>query len=523
MLTDYRIRQRDHLLEIVRALTQRLDLDAVLTRILRAASEMLQAEAGLIALREEDIPGGRFGLSAHYRVSPEFILHFERILREAPSAPSDDPTAYVIREIERRLHVVARVGGFDLAGTVGLPLETRGHLIGLLLVFRATAAPYARNERQILQAFADHAAIAVTNARLYEQVTQEKRQLDAILDGSADGILIMDSGHHLQRWNRALARLTGTSASQAVGSGHDELIRWDKREPGPDLADAEARGWPFGQDAPLYVEGDLIRSNGTPVAVGITYAPIFDRQHRLAHVVANIRDITRFREAEELKSTFISIISHELKTPVSLIKGYAGTLRRRDASWDSETVRDSLGVIEEEADRLTNLIENLLDASRLQAGGLELNTSEVRLDDLAESIAIKFQAQVDTHTLLVKFPDEFPLVRGDEERLRQVLSNLISNAIKYSPDGATITISGRSLPREVDIAVEDQGPGLPADEKERVFERFFRAAGAATQGAPGAGLGLFLARAIIEAHGGRIWVESDPGQGSTFHFTLPRE
>ena len=522
MLTDYRIRQRDHLLEIVRALTQRLDLDAVLTRILRAAADMLQAQAGLIALREEETPRSRFGLRAHYRVSPEFIRLFETILSDAPDTGSDDPTSYFIGELERRLHIVARVGGFDLAGTVGLPLETRGQLIGILLVFRATTAPYARNERQILQAFADHAAIAVTNARLYEQVSQEKQQLDAILEGSADGILIMDSGHHVQRWNRSLARLTGISSSQAIGSSHDDLIRWKLREPGPDLADAEARGWPFGQDAPLYVEGDLMRRDGPPVAVGVTYAPIFDRQHRLAHMVANIRDITRFREAEELKSTFISVISHELKTPVSLIKGYAGTLRRTDASWDSETLQDSLEIIEEEADRLTNLIENLLDASRLQAGGLELNMGNVRLGELAARLASKFQTQIDTHTLVVNFPDELPLIRGDEERLTQVFSNLVSNAIKYSPEGSTITISGRTLPREVNVTVTDMGPGLPAEEKERVFERFYRPDTDTSRAAQGAGLGLFISRAIIEAHGGQIWVESDPGQGSTFHCTLPR-
>jgi signal transduction histidine kinase len=179
-----------------------------------------------------------------------------------------------------------------------------------------------------------------------------------------------------------------------------------------------------------------------------------------------------------------------------------------------------LGVIEEEADRLTHLIENLLDASRLQAGGLKLSLDDVRLDQLAARLVNKFKTQIDTHELVVRFPDELPLVRGDEERLRQVLSNLISNAIKYSPEGGKITISGHGLPREVAITVSDKGPGLPIDEKERVFDRFYRAAAASQQGA---GLGLFLARAIIEAHGGRIWVESELNQGSTFHFTLPRE
>ncbi len=527
MLTDYRIRQRDHLLSIVRALTQQLDLEKVLVQILRATTDMLGGVAGLIALRETISPTdraatGRFRIEAQHGVAAEFLDQLDDVLSESDYAAPDDPTPFVIQELERRLQVVARRGRFDLSRTVGLPLQVGEQLSGLLLIFYANATPFGRNEGQILQAFADHAAIAVTNARLYAEVTSEKNQLDAILEGSADGIIIMNAGHKIERWNRALAKLTRVGPAEAIGHNHDELISWEKLASNADLADAEVRGWPFGSNATLYVEGDLARANDNPIAVGVTYAPIFDKSNHLLNIVANVRDITRFREAEELKSTFVSVIGHELKTPISLIKGYAGTLRRPDADWDPATIEESLSVIEEEADRLNDLIENLLDASRLQAGALQLNLTDVNLGQLAERLAGKFEMQESGHTFSVEFPDEFVLVRADEERLRQVLSNIYSNAIKYSPPGGTVSIRGRSTPREVIVSVIDEGAGIPSDELDRVFERFYRARTAATERASGAGLGLFLSQAIVEAHGGRMWVESDPGRGAEFHFSIPR-
>ncbi len=518
MLPDFQVRQRDYLLEIIRALNQPLDVETVLARILEAATDLLGGQAALIALRDDN---GVFSVRTHYRVTNEFIRQFDAVLRDVPGR--GDPARFVIDEIERRLSAVRRQ--FDLSGTVGLPLQSGDDLVGLLLVFRTFSQPFGANERQLLQAFTDQAAIAVNNARLFQQTVQERRRLDAVLEGSADGIAIMDPGHRVQRWNRALVRLTGVGAAIAVGSRYDELIHWAKREPGLDLTEAEAGGWPFSSVASLYVEGDLERATdaGGPVAVGITYAPIFDRENRLVNIVANVRDITRFREAEQLKSTFISVISHELKTPVSLIKGYAGTLLREDARWDARTVHESLKVIEEEADRLTALIENLLDASRLQAGALSLTKTDVALDALAAQLAEKFRTQTDKHTFVVEFPPAFPLVRGDEERLRQVLTNLLSNAIKYSPNGGAIRLSGRVEPERVVVTVSDEGSGLPAEELTRVFDRFYRADTSATRRAQGAGLGLYLAKSVIEAHGGRIWADSESGRGAAFSFSLPRE
>jgi signal transduction histidine kinase len=271
------------------------------------------------------------------------------------------------------------------------------------------------------------------------------------------------------------------------------------------------------------VEGDLRRRNGGTVSVGITYAPLFDRESGLVNIIANVRDITRFREADEVKSTFISVISHELKTPVALIKGYADTLRREDACWDPETTQESLTVIVEEADRLNQLIDNLLDASRLQAGALPLEMDQVALDALAERAARRFQVQTQAHTITARFPRDFPVVEGDPGRLEQVLNNLVSNAIKYSPGGGDIEIGGRVLPEGVVVTVSDQGVGIPIEEHSRVFERFYRGARERHQRTPGAGLGLYLVKAIVEAHGGRVWVESDPEEGTVFSFSIPRK
>jgi signal transduction histidine kinase len=231
--------------------------------------------------------------------------------------------------------------------------------------------------------------------------------------------------------------------------------------------------------------------------------------------------VSRFRQAEEMQSTFISVISHELKTPVALIKGYVGTLRREDVRWDSKVVQDSLEVIEEEADHLAELIENLLDASRLEAGGLALNATDLSLPKLVERIVERYRTQTDKHQIVVDFPPEFPVILGDEQRLGQVLLNLLSNAVKYSPKGGTIRVLGQVRPEHVVVCVQDQGPGIPLGDVPHIFDRFYRADETA-RSTKGAGLGLYLTRAILEAHGGTIWVDPQYKEGASVCFSLPR-
>ena len=518
MLTDFRVRQREYLLEISRALTAQLDLASVLRRILEAAAELLSSNVGLIVLRLEN---GSFAPRASHGILPQRLALFAPLWADAPVR--DAAGNWVVPQLERKVAQIARAGGLGLRQTVAIPMIVREQLVGMIYIFRAYSGHFTVNDRQVLQSFADQAAIAVHNAQLYQQISNEKQRLDAIIEASADGVLILDPALRITVYNRALSRMSGWPAGQAIGQPHDRVIIIDAKRAGLTLSEAEAGGWPLGRNNNIYVEGDLRRQDGAHVPVGITYAALFDRDEQLVNIIANVRDMTRLRETDDLKNTFISVISHELKTPVALIKGYAGTLRREDARWDASTVRDSAAVIEEEADRLTQLIDNLLDASRLQAGGLKLNIADVALDQLAAHVAEKFSVDAELHHIELDFPPDFPTVPGDAVRLEQVLSNLINNAIKYSPAGAHIRITGRVLPREIVVSVTDQGIGIPLEEQARIFERFYRVDDALSRRTQGSGLGLYLAKAVIDAHRGRIEVESAPGQGAKFSFALPRE
>ncbi len=224
-------------------------------------------------------------------------------------------------------------------------------VIGVIFIFRNYAGIFSNNDRLLLRSFADQAAIAVVNAQLYTQINNEKKRSDALLDSAADGILILNPAHIIERCNATISRLMGIPLDQYIGKSHDEMIRWHGPLEGQSLDEAERMGWPLSPSAQLYVEGDLERPDQTPLPVGISYAPLLSPDGQLLNIIMTVRDNTRFRQADELKSTFISIISHELKTPVALIKGYVATLRRDDARWEKQVVNDSLAVIEDETDR----------------------------------------------------------------------------------------------------------------------------------------------------------------------------
>lgn len=220
---------------------------------------------------------------------------------------------------------------------------------------------------------------------------------------------------------------------------------------------------------------------------------------------------------------FVSIISHELKTPVAIIKGYAATLRRPDITWDEQVIQENLAVIEDEADRLNILIQNLLTASKIQAEReMSLDLGEVWLEEIIRMAVERVSNQTESHTFELHFQDDFPAMQADEMRLRQVIDNLLSNAIKYSPAGGVISVEGVFDAHSVTICISDQGVGLAPEDQERVFDRFYRVDGKLSRKTQGTGLGLFLSKAIIEAHGGSIWVESKLGIGSRFYFRLPR-
>ncbi|MDX1994481.1 MAG: ATP-binding protein [bacterium] len=529
MLPDFRVRQRDFLLEISRAITAQLDLSEVLKRVLNASIVMLAGQVGLVALREQD---GYFYVRAVSGVDASqlgptstLIATLNERLHELFSG--EEPTLWS-EEVDEKLGLMAAEIDRKLRQSVALPLMFAGEPLGLMIVFRTFRGAATANDVQILQSFADQAAIAVHNAQLYENIDQERRRLAAILDHSGDGVMILTTDLQIQRINRALERMTAWNSTEAVGRHQDEVIVW-KRLESTDLQKALDEGWPFSPTAgassqtALFVEGDLQRRDGIVISIGITYAPLFTADNRLAGIIGNVRDITNWRKAQEMQNTFVSIISHELKTPVAIIKGYAATLRRTDVDWDLQVMQENLAVIEDEADRLTELIQNLLTASKLQTQRqMSLEMGEVWLDQLATTAVERYSPQTQTHEFRLNFAPDFPVVQGDEMRLRQVIDNLLSNAVKYSPDGGLIEVGGYFDEETVTVYVRDQGVGIPADDLQRVFDRFYRVDGKLSRKTQGTGLGLYLSKSIIEAHGGSIGVDSKPGAGATFYFVLPK-
>ncbi len=227
------------------------------------------------------------------------------------------------------------------------------------------------------------------------------------------------------------------------------------------------------------------------------------------------------QEADRLKSEFISTISHELRTPLAGIKGYTTTLLRKDVEWDQDTKTEFLEIIDEESDKLRELIDNLLESSKVEAGVLHINKQPILLARIAQRAVSEVTSRAKKFEFLVEFPPKFPIIEADPRRIEQILHNLLENAVKYSPNGGRIIIRGQVGDDHVMVSVADQGVGIPEEQIDRIFERFHRVEHAQTRHAGGSGLGLSITRALVEAHGGKIWAESAIGSGSTFYFTLP--
>jgi signal transduction histidine kinase/HAMP domain-containing protein len=255
----------------------------------------------------------------------------------------------------------------------------------------------------------------------------------------------------------------------------------------------------------------ILASLANQAAIAVENVRLFDEAAK----------VQALRELDRLKSELLSTVSHELRTPLASIKGYAGTLLRDDVEWDNDTRREFLQIIDEESDRLGELIEDLLQMSQIEAGILRVDPTPMKLPRMVQRVVKKARSSASSHHLSVAFSADFPEVRADPRRTEQVLRNLVENAIKYSPDGGTVTVRGDVQGREALISVSDEGIGIAPEDLARVFDRFYRADGQAVRRAGGTGLGLSICQGIVQMHGGRIWAESTPGAGSTFFFTLP--
>ena len=367
----------------------------------------------------------------------------------------------------------------------------------------------------------------------------EARWLEAVLQHTSDGLIILDPHGRVLGCNEASTQITGWSAADL--RGRDLARRLDLRRlvwvPAARTYEEEPWAGPF---APAPHRTDVLRPDRNPAAPAAR--PGADHAERHANLqrrpgpavvygadgavlgaVLGLRDVTAQREAEELQATFLSVISHELQTPLAVIRGYAELLADAAGQIKPGELRQKLGIVAEESAKLSKMVTNLLDASRIQAGGLELKPEPVDLRRLVERVVQKMAPLSASIASWSAMSHELPPVLADYERVEQVLTNLLENAIKYSPGGGTILITGDLTSDEVIIHVSDEGIGVPEAERQRIFSRFHRLNSRQVRQMKGVGLGLYIARAIVGAHGGRIWVDAAPGGGAQFSFSLPRQ
>ncbi len=362
----------------------------------------------------------------------------------------------------------------------------------------------------------------ISERRASEEALQESRaRKDALFASLAEGVIMTDEDSRIFSINPAMERLAGKTEVEVRGLTYDaaypafdakgNLLSREERTLNKIFETLEITS---SQGFNLFFE----TKDGHRVPVSVTAAPMIDEQGELLGAVEIVRDVSREQEVDQLKSSLVSTVSHELRTPLTMIHGFSELLLERPM--EAAESRVALGHIHGSAERLARLIEDLLSVSRIDSGRLSLNLKPVEVaDTLADAVA-PFVEQTDRDIQLRVEPGTGKVL-ADRDKLIQIVTNLVSNAIKYSTDGEPVHVSAGPLEEKVEITVEDHGVGLTADELAQVFEKFFRANRTDVQAVGGTGLGLYITRALIEGHGGDIRVESKSGQGSRFIFTLP--
>lgn len=371
----------------------------------------------------------------------------------------------------------------------------------------------------MLEMLADQTAVAVSSTQLAASLAKERRSIESILEMSADGIMTLSPDRRILSFSGGMERITGCTKAQAVGRQCFEVINM-RDDRGADLCRL-ACPLEKGVEGFANMTGVIVSRDGKSVDVGMSYSAPRTGEGETPTIVVNVRDIGFLREVDALRDSILSTVSHELQTPISIIKAYASTLARPDAQWSPETIVDKLNVIEEESDRLAGLVGKLLLSSRLETGRFSLNKSHLDLAKEAHRATRRFTDTGASHPISIQCADDLPPVLADQESIAEVLSNLISNAIKFSPERSLITVRCTAAGNTVSVAVIDEGVGIPPEEQGRVFDRFYKVEDAGAHASQGTGLGLYICKMLVETQGGRIEVQSEPGKGCCFTFTLP--
>ncbi|MHB0936051.1 MAG: sensor histidine kinase [Armatimonadota bacterium] len=445
-----------------------------------------------------------------------------RIINEQTRRPAEDVVARVLREkrvvgLANHTALLANDGReIPIEDSAAPIMDRAGRIVGTVLVFHdVTERRQAEDERR----------------RLLAEVQHRAAVLDAILDSMANGLSISDADGRVVRLNRAAERMLECRVDEMDASIEARLRA---------LQITSADGRPFPTDeSPTYqaLHGKLVQAVTQVIHrpertlwLSVSAAPIRTSDGEQLGAVTTFMDVTRLHEMQEQMQTFVHMVSHDLRTPLSVINGHANLLAETMQASEDQLVRMSTEAIERGVKRMDGMIDDLVDAARLEGGQLQLKPSPIALSAYLPDFLRRHAGVLNPERLIVDVPTDLGPVTADEARLERILANLLTNAQKYSSPMTPIRLHARDLGTEIAVSIADQGQGIPPDDLPHLFDRFYRAKG--ERRAEGLGLGLYITRLLVEAHavpspdgkttvGGRIWVESEVGKGSTFSFTLP--
>ena len=457
--------------------------------------------------------------------------------------------AYLDAPDELALSDAAPGTATDIGDVLTIPLTVENRIIGMLSLFDEQEGTFDADLLQLTTMIADYAAVALENVRLREReralwrdAEMGRERLELILNSMAEGLLITNAEGAITSLNNSAQHLlfqahlpleeTSTPLRRLAAFNHAQWLT--------DLADIIDRALAGNIIMGYELVADA-SDEAVPLTLSISAAPLYDRQSlqvRILGVVAVLNDITSHKQLEKLKDEFVSIVSHELRTPLTTIKGYTQHLIRRierrlrgiSATQPAATMAElpesydlrSLNIVQSQTDHLERLVNDLLDLSRVQWGELHLQYSSFYLADvLAESVR-QVQVSAEQHTIFLDIEAQDSKLVADKLRVSQVVGNILDNAVKFSPQGKQVTVTLKEQENEYLVSISDRGIGVSPDHFDHIFERFYRVRNTASRQYSGIGMGLYIAKTIVEAHGGRIWLSSNPGTGSIFYFTLPR-
>lgn len=502
------------------------EADVTLRRLVQRIAMILQAEKIVIMFHDRET-GELRGIPPAYGIDEDLLGIFKvratggisgQVFREGEAAIFHDATGdpRTHKDPFGILHVNNGI-------TVPLVIERRDEenrvidrtVIGVLHAFNKRHGDDFNDEDvRLLERMARNVGSIIANLQLYREVVEEREELLQTFESLSAGLVLISSEDRISQMN-ASARTIFNVGSESISKPYSEVI------PHPEFVEI-MRAARDGDESPR-TELQVVIA-GTERTYQIQAAHVKSEEGKDLGVVAIFNDITEIKNIERMKSSFVAMASHELRTPLTAIKGFVSTLIQ-DHGFSADERQEFYMIIDQECDRLTRLINDLLNTARIESGeSLKPNYAEVDFKAMLEKVIMIQRQATHRHTLALDLQTEIPPIIGDEDKLDQILTNLLNNAIKYSPNGGTITMHAKVDGEDILVGIEDQGLGIPADHLTKVFERFHRVHNEDNRRIYGTGLGLYLVKHLVESvHMGTIWVESEVGVGSTFWFRIPKK